>query len=91
MRGEKRERGGKKKRKKKTEIEIPFYNAVSIYYQCIYAILWGIHILVDPGALLAVLYYFFGPFRLSLAPTICLWVSEDGEFTIFLEDNKADA
>ena len=37
---------------------------------------------LSPGALLAVLYFsschIFLPFRLSLAPTICPWVSEDG-------------
>ena len=37
---------------------------------------------LSPGALLAVLYFsschIFRPFRLSLAPTICPWVSEDG-------------
>ena len=36
---------------------------------------------LSPGALLAVLYFssclIFRPFRLSLAPTICPWVSED--------------
>ena len=37
---------------------------------------------LSPGALLAVLYFsschiFFRPFRLSLVPTICPWVSED--------------
>ena len=37
---------------------------------------------LSPGALLAVLYFFschifFRPFRLSLAPFICPWVSED--------------
>ena len=38
---------------------------------------------LSPGALLAVLFFssclinFFRPFRLSLAPTICPWVSED--------------
>ena len=39
---------------------------------------------LSPGALLAVLYFsschiFFRPFRLFLVPTICPWVSEDGE------------
>ena len=38
---------------------------------------------LSPGALLALLYFFsschiFRPFRLSFAPTICPWVSEDG-------------
>ena len=37
---------------------------------------------LSPGALLAVLYFslchIFLPFRLSLTPTICPWVSEDG-------------
>ena len=37
---------------------------------------------LSPGALLAVLYFssclIFRPFRLSLGPTICPWVSEDG-------------
>ena len=36
---------------------------------------------LSPGALLAVLYFSFAtfsrPFRLSVAPTICPWVSED--------------
>ena len=40
---------------------------------------------LSPGSLLAVLYfssfhiYIFRPFRLSLAPFICPWVSEDGD------------
>ena len=43
---------------------------------------------LSPGALIAVLYFssiraiFFQPFRLSLAPTICPWVSEDVPCTI---------
>ena len=45
---------------------------------------------MSPGALLAVLYFsschiiFFRPFRLSLAPTICPWVSEDDLLQAFL-------
>ena len=44
---------------------------------------------LSPGALFAVLCFsschiFFRPFRLSLAPTICPWVSEDG----FLSYNR---
>ena len=39
---------------------------------------------LSPGALPAVLYFssrlFFRPFRLSLAPTICPWVSEDAHY-----------
>ena len=41
---------------------------------------------LSPGALLAVLYFsscnIFRPFRLSLAPTICPWVSEDEFFQV---------
>ena len=40
---------------------------------------------LSPGALLAVLYFlhaiFFRPISLSLAPTICPWVSEDEQVT----------
>ena len=46
-----------------------------------------------PGALLAVLYFsschiFFRPFRLFLVPTICRWVSEDGQKASKLNDQK---
>ena len=41
---------------------------------------------LSPGALLAVLYFYsrhiFAPFRLSLAPTICPWVSEDAALPV---------
>ena len=41
---------------------------------------------LSPGALLAVLYFsschIFRPFRLSLAYTVCPWVSEDGLFHV---------
>ena len=43
---------------------------------------------LSPGALLAVPYFsschiFFRPFRLFLVPTICPWVSEDGNTDCF--------
>ena len=43
MRGEKREREGWKKIKKRQKLKSFFINTVSIHYRCIYAILWVIH------------------------------------------------